>query len=364
MDDIQRSVVADLSSTPYACSSIHPLSGGTANFVYRGVLSAPLADGTRTVVIKHTEDFIASNRDFKLSAERCKIEECILAALNDFPVTAAETPQHNITVRTPHFYFFNPATNTQVVEELPSSQDLKSFFTAPDAASRAVSREWAVGVGRALGTWLRAFHAWGDAAAQSVVKSAMAENRLMRDLKCTINYDNLVAAVDRYPGLLEGSRGVFERVREMARGELGRAGEGSGLIHGDFWSGNVLVNTAGPRSTRLFVVDWEMAQCGPRALDLGQMIAELYELTHFKGEPAGRWIVEGLVEGYADLGEEMAFRTAIHVGTHLICWGSTVAGWGTDEQVQEVVRIGRDLVVNGWEKNRGGFEGVWGCLFR
>ena len=64
-------ILSELSTTPYACSSVEQLSGGTANFVFRGTLLQPLPDGTTTVVVKHTEDYVASNREFKLSAERC-----------------------------------------------------------------------------------------------------------------------------------------------------------------------------------------------------------------------------------------------------------------------------------------------------
>lgn len=70
------------------------------------------------------------------------------------------------------------------------------------------------------------------------------------------------------------------------------------------------------------------------------------------------------MQGYGYIEQDLAFETAIHVGTHLICWGSRVAGWGTQEQIEDVVRIGRDLVVRGWEKDTAFFEGtVLRCLF-
>jgi hypothetical protein len=60
-----------LKSGQYVCSSLDKLSGGTANFVYRGTLATPLEDGSRTIVVKHTEGFVASNPDFKLTSTRC-----------------------------------------------------------------------------------------------------------------------------------------------------------------------------------------------------------------------------------------------------------------------------------------------------
>ncbi|EAW08017.1 uncharacterized protein ACLA_027390 [Aspergillus clavatus NRRL 1] len=369
--DILALVSQEVSQTPYACSTLTQLSGGTANFVYRGILSRPLEDGTKTIIIKHGEAYAASNRDFKLPTERCVIEETILSALNNVPATAAEpentgtstsTSTPRCTVRTPHLFHFNRATNTQILEDLPDALDLKTFMLAPAAAHR-VPHDLATVIGRAVGKWLRAFHDWVAEASQGALAQASEKNKLMRDLKFTVNYNNLVGQAGRFPALLAESQPVFRRVRDMAAAELGGTeGEGFGVIHGDFWSGNVLIpGTALDQQldVPLFVTDWELCQYGPRALDLGQMIAELYELKHFKDIDAGIWIIEGLAEGYGVIDEDMAFRTAIHVGVHLICWGSTVAGWGTDEQIEEVVKIGRDLVVRGWEKDRAWFEGIW-----
>lgn len=57
----------------------------------------------------------------------------------------------------------------------------------------------------------------------------------MKELKYTINYTTLVATIERFPEILEGSRGVFEAVAKDVRERFDNE-EGS-LIHGDFWSG-------------------------------------------------------------------------------------------------------------------------------
>lgn len=49
----------------YDCSHLERLSGGTANFVFRGTRDSD------SVIVKHTKDYIASNREFQLPAERC-----------------------------------------------------------------------------------------------------------------------------------------------------------------------------------------------------------------------------------------------------------------------------------------------------
>lgn len=63
-----------LSRTPFAASSVVPLSGGTANFIYRIILQEPYNENSvtpvRTVIFKHAEPFIAANRDFLYPTDR------------------------------------------------------------------------------------------------------------------------------------------------------------------------------------------------------------------------------------------------------------------------------------------------------
>jgi hypothetical protein len=70
-DEVSQRVQESLKDTPYACISLNKLSGGTANFVYRGTLVTPLEDGSKTIVIKQTESYVASSPDFKLAITRC-----------------------------------------------------------------------------------------------------------------------------------------------------------------------------------------------------------------------------------------------------------------------------------------------------
>lgn len=68
---LSEEILRELTSTDYACSSLEPLAGGTANFIFKGVLGSPLPDGTQEVAIKHGESFVASMPDFQLSVARC-----------------------------------------------------------------------------------------------------------------------------------------------------------------------------------------------------------------------------------------------------------------------------------------------------
>ncbi|KAK6850148.1 phosphotransferase enzyme family [Apiospora arundinis] len=99
-----------------------------------------------------------------------------------------------------------------------------------------------------------------------------------------------------------------------------------------------------------------MAQLGLPNLDLAQMLAEMYELWLYRRIRGGLWMMEGFVEGYGAVTEAFALRTAIQLGAHLVCFGTSVPGWGTPEQVQEVARTGRDIICHAWRKNRDWFE--------
>lgn len=77
-DILSFQILKELSSTSYACSSLIPLSGGTANFVYRGTLISPLNDRSsdgytnmESVIVKHSTAFAAVNTSFELDVERC-----------------------------------------------------------------------------------------------------------------------------------------------------------------------------------------------------------------------------------------------------------------------------------------------------
>lgn len=71
MEAILSAVRAELASTRYACTQLEPLTGGTSNFVFCGLLSEPLQDGTREVLIKHGEGYVASHPSFKITTSRC-----------------------------------------------------------------------------------------------------------------------------------------------------------------------------------------------------------------------------------------------------------------------------------------------------
>ncbi|KAJ9133285.1 Kinase-like domain-containing protein [Pleurostoma richardsiae] len=368
-EQVATQVSRHLSQTRYACSSLTRVSGGSVNFVFRGVLVHPLlgamgAIAARTIIVKHSAASLASNRDFLLDVSRCSHEEAMLDALGSFSPA-------NVSVKTPRLYLFDGEMKTQVLEDVPNAVDLTSILTSPED-SRLLAHPIATFIGRKLGSWLRAFHAWSSAPEQAALRADIAQNEPMRKLKYQITYNAFVEVLENFPEILERDKATLQDVKYMAMEEFKQLaefdmGENCGIIHGDFWAGNVLVTSAtalekqqSEDAQQLFVIDWEFAQFGHRAYDLGQMIGDLYERKHFKDVECSIWAIQGFVEGYGGVSDEMAYRIAIHAGVHLICWyirrAPAAPLKGTPERIIAAMEIGMDFIVRGWKKDKVWFE--------
>ena len=78
LKQISQEILDELSSTDYACSSLERLSGGLANYVFRGTLTTPLPDGTKEVAVKHAEKTLALLPKYKLPTARCvRLHACL-----------------------------------------------------------------------------------------------------------------------------------------------------------------------------------------------------------------------------------------------------------------------------------------------
>ncbi|KAH9892926.1 kinase-like domain-containing protein [Xylariomycetidae sp. FL2044] len=368
--DITAKVLQDLQDTPYAASSLSVLSGGHTNFIYRATLLKPLDDGAREVAIKHSEDYVASSPSFRLTLQRCHIEEECLRALSKLHITGQTEPGeasgYGFVVRTPELHRFSAHTNSQVQEYLPHGTSLKTYaLKTYAAAAPETQKRQCTELGRALGRWLRGFHEVSVSTAR--LRDVVAANAEMRRLKHMLNFSRLLQRVERFPAVLGDARPVFDEVAHMAAREMEDEGSMTQVIHGDFWPGNILLPSRPidpGAEIPVFVIDWEMAQLGARHLDVGQMVAELYELKLFKDITAGLWMVQGFLAGYGAVSEAFAFRTAIQAGAHLVCFGTSTPGWGSPEKVEMVARTGKEIIVRAWKRDRGWFEsGDLACLF-
>lgn len=124
----------------------------------------------------------------------------------------------------------------------------------------------------------------------------------------------------------------------------------------------------GTGTNKLFIIDWEFCQYGHKAYDLGQMIGDLWERKIFNDIDIVMPVLQGLIEGYGDISDNMAFRAIMHAGTQLVGWYNRRPRTGPLKAPPEVIvaglTIGRDLILKGWRKDKRGFEGgVLASLF-
>jgi hypothetical protein len=122
------------------------------------------------------------------------------------------------------------------------------------------------------------------------------------------------------------------------------------------------------KPAEIYIIDWEYAQHGHHAFDLGQMIADLLERHHFAHSMLALETMQGFVKGYGEISEDLALRTAIHTGAHMI-------GWYTRRNpnsplpapldvATEFMQMAALFIVKAWEKDTDWFlESPLKCLF-
>ncbi|KAI9743854.1 MAG: hypothetical protein M1818_002588 [Claussenomyces sp. TS43310] len=359
-DPIAAKLESDLSESIYACSALTKLWGGSANFTYRGILCTPLTDDTTSIIIKHAEPYIAANKSWPFDPIRSYYEQMMLGALSSLPASNYK----NVHVTTPKLYTYEEKTATLLISDYPCSLELKEYLTVYGATAPPSQ---VLRLGISLGNWLKSFHMWASAPQQEMLREQMKKNSQMQNLKYLLNYGRLEASIDFYPDILEGSRTTFRDIATHFKEEL-NADEGT-LIHGDFWSGNILLKDATlPLETErsdLLIIDFELAHLGSQAFDIGQCFAELYMLTHFRNVAAGVQLIAAFMEGYGSIDRDLACRAALHFGVHLVVWSHRITpAWGEGETMESCVRFGLDCITHAWARDVEWFKGgVLGNIF-
>jgi len=372
LEIVQSRTLRWLERTEFAPTYFNPLPGGTVNFTYLAHLKEALEDGTKDVVVKHSEDFVRHTPSFKVSITRILAErECLRTLSSSFYDTPQEGPKgsspekwFNYIVRTPKCLYFDEAAGMQIHEYMPNGVDLKTYTLEKLAYPRIPSLEpQCKQLGEAVGRWVRNFH--DQASQRPMLIQEVTKNKEAQQVQQLINYQFAVDRLQQFPSILTEALPILEAVQKMAAMELTE--EPLQVIHGDLGPANILlpdVEIQAETEIPVFVIDWETSQLGISNIDTGQMIADTYRLWLCKKIAAALWMLQGFCKGYGPVSEAYALRTAVHAGIHLIARGSIDDSMGTPEQLEEVARIGRDMVVNAFHKNRAWFEaGDLKCLF-
>ncbi|KAL3260599.1 hypothetical protein ABHI18_004441 [Aspergillus niger] len=341
-DLILAKVLSALETTPYACTDLIPLSGGYVNFVYRGILASPIAttQPTTRVIVKHAEPYIAANSDWKSSVTRIQYEALMLKAMKVLPPTKVQY----VTTTSP----------------ILSSQ-LQVYLSTPELDTNEVSN-----VGVSLGRWMSRFHEWGAMPDQASLRREIKGYHEMAEMKYNITYGSLRESIARYPALFGSSTHVFVRLKQRLKTEV--AGTEDQLVHGDFGCRNVLISdgslSVGRRTLSLSIIDWEVSHLGSVAIDLGQMLAELYVLTHFHSVTVASGMITQFIIGYGQLKDELAFRVALEFGVNLVLWPCREPSIRDEPLTERCVHLGKDMIVHAEEKDKLWFrDGVLDSIF-
>ncbi|KAF5549309.1 hypothetical protein FMEXI_4296 [Fusarium mexicanum] len=320
----EQYLLQQLENTPFACSPLIRLSGGSANYVYRGILihAMPTIDYARnmeSVIVKYSLGHVPGNTKFKLDLSRCLDNGY---PLTSFPVQsieniALEYLNHSslltMKVKIPVTYFLdlNARRGIAVQQDFRHSTDIASIIRSAEL-SGLWEQSQASATSQEVGRWLRHFHEWASEPQQADFRNKIGCNGPIQRLKYKITYGAFIDVLKNFPDILEKNFGVLERVKEQAELELqdlisGNDGLNRGMIHGDCWMG------------------------------------------------------KGFIDGYGEIDDDLTFRTAIHTGVQLLGWynrrAPSDAVKGSEEQILSAANLSTRFIVGGWEREKQWFQG-------
>ena len=261
------------------------------------------------------------------------------------------TLSKSITIKLPETIYYDMPNKVLVMQDVGvASKDLKACLLTAE-----ISPNQGAIIGNALAKFASNLHFWGKT--QPELRKVLQEHRQATDIYFFCFYGRLAETIDMFEGgVLEEYRDIFRQAAQLMYSEIRNSVE-YGIIHGDYWTGNIMVQldptdtSVGFRS--LYVIDWEVSRVGPAYFDIGQMAAEIFLTSHFRQNPVSLKLLDAFLGGY-DGFETMDSRckTAIHFGTHLVVWPIR-AGWCETtphyqpKEIVECAKIGAQFIKRG-----------------
>lgn len=278
-------------------------------------------------------------------------------------------------VTTPEVHLFDETANVIIMDDCGEGiLSLRTLLLRDEAIPVPVART----IGAALGIFLAQVHSWGRAEA---VVNLFDGNAQARTLSAWVTYGRVVSTLTdatRPPALhdpsLDLSEGQLATITDIAdeAANLMRTTK-EGVIHGDFWPGNILVALSGEGADtvveRIWVVDWELAKPGLPGFDVGQFCAEVHLARRFfpAGEAAASAVLETFLKAYrAGNDEQSMYRLAgvaqTHLAAHLIVITPKNATWQDKNTVREVVLEGVRYFLSAGEEEQDFTHSIFGPL--
>ncbi|KAG0250835.1 hypothetical protein DFQ27_009173 [Actinomortierella ambigua] len=345
--------------------AVKKLSGGNANYVYRGTIAEPRADmlgGRSTVVIKHAAGHSASHRQMALFTDRMVFEQTVLGIVADASDNNKDDDDERIEtaiVKAPRVFYWDHENNVVVQEDAGvKSTHLKEFISSH---TQPPSPRLAKEIGSSLGEFIAHLHLYGLRHRSELYPTKMANTEAL-GLSRLILYDQCPKAASKYmEDQPQFDRDVIDQACKWGGDRL--MNEPETLAHGDFWPGNFLVDSVpgeGDEITikHIYIVDWELSRYAPAAMDLGQFMAEAYSLNKYRHpcEELMTSFLEAYCRVYGDRLTTTDLKTAvIHCGAHLMSW-TPYTGWFKqddehDAKSKEIALIGAKFIKHAWTED-------------
>ena len=131
------------------------------------------------------------------------------------------------------------------MEDMINSEILQEVVVSQKHSSREITTQAFSETGFQVGSWLRAFHAWGSASSQHELRNKIFQDSAMRKFKRKVKYDRIMEIVKKFPDTWREVHEDLEALQQLAIQESEctslqaseKDPEAWGVIHGDFWSG-------------------------------------------------------------------------------------------------------------------------------
>ncbi|PVF95315.1 hypothetical protein CPB86DRAFT_788183 [Serendipita vermifera] len=362
-------IQAYLSQTPFSASAVKRLSGGFANFTFRVTLASPDQNGRHSVIVKHATAYAAGWTTIPLNLDRTDIE---VAALNLVARQPFMSELKAKKVVLPELLAYDQENRVQIYRDYGPLLSIKDYIIAhPDA--EAIGQE----AGEALGEFLAELHVWGyqllhpgsrkDGDGDPSELDMFKNNETSKQLCAWRTLGRLVETGAKYE-----VSGDWAEIAKKATQEVTELDDTFNMA--DFWTGNVLVETADTESgdesiKSLIILDWELAKTGPASADIAQFAAEAYELEIFTPSSAGFSLLQSFLSTYTSSVKSLASTSTnpdavtntllnpssvlIHMSTHVSVFGD-YAAWAKEEETK------RKVILNAFDVCKRTFAGEIG----
>ncbi|KAG9082065.1 hypothetical protein FRC07_014319 [Ceratobasidium sp. 392] len=277
-----------LDGTRFAATDVQLLTGGHSGFTYCAKLQTPLPTGETSIVLKHSEGYLAAYQPMEIEAERAvRVMFMRFLAESDphvsqvyeyealVAVSASGLFDSDSVVQVPKPVHFDSETNTIFMTDLGAVDTLTKVLTdslqgvhdGDNTESKLKAAcSLASAAGSALGDFVGRFHNWSSSPEQAALCKRFAHNVAGAKQILSVHHHMTIRSATMFGMMEPWLADIIEQERQDALSFDG------GLAIGDFSLDNVLVSQASEHGgLRLYIIDWEMAKPSPPEFDVGEI---------------------------------------------------------------------------------------------